>query len=48
VSASRSIIFAHARSPYDRQFGASHWREAVAAATDAMVAEICTITGPAR
>jgi orotidine-5'-phosphate decarboxylase len=37
VSSSRGIIFAHTRSPYDRQFGEPRWREAVAAATDAMI-----------
>ncbi len=40
VSSSRGIIFAHAVSPYDRQFGESRWREAVAAATDAMILEL--------
>ena len=40
VNSSRGIIFAHARSPYDRQFGAERWREAIAAATDAMVADL--------
>ena len=39
VNSSRGIIFAHGRSPYDREFGPERWREAVAAATDAMVAE---------
>ena len=48
VSASRSVIFAHARPPYDRQFGEERWREAVAAATDAMIAEIRTVTGLGR
>jgi len=40
VSSSRGIIFAHARPPYDRQYGEARWREAVAAATDAMVDEL--------
>ncbi|HUT32369.1 MAG TPA: orotidine-5'-phosphate decarboxylase [Planctomycetota bacterium] len=47
VSASRSVIFAHAVSPYDRQFGEARWREAVAAAADAMIAQIRTVTGGA-
>jgi len=45
VSSSRAVIFAHARSPYDRQFGAVRWREAVAAATDAMVDDLRTVAG---
>ena len=45
VSSSRAIIFAHARSPYDRQFGVVRWREAVAAATDAMVDDLRTVAG---
>jgi len=40
VSSSRGIIFAHSVSPYDRQFGESRWREAIAAATDAMILEL--------
>jgi orotidine-5'-phosphate decarboxylase len=40
VSSSRGIIFAHAVSPYDRQFGEARWREAIAAATDAMILEL--------
>jgi orotidine-5'-phosphate decarboxylase len=40
VSSSRGILFAHARSPFDRQFGEGRWRDAVAAATDAMVADL--------
>jgi orotidine-5'-phosphate decarboxylase len=45
VAASRSIIFAHAVSPYDRQFGEARWREAVAAATDAMAAQLRSVSG---
>ncbi|MFP4057984.1 MAG: orotidine-5'-phosphate decarboxylase [Candidatus Brocadiia bacterium] len=40
INSSRGILFAHTRSPFDRQFGEARWREAVAAATDAMVAEL--------
>jgi orotidine-5'-phosphate decarboxylase len=47
VSASRSILFAHACSPYDRQFGDARWPEAVAAATDAMVAQVRAVAGMA-
>ena len=46
VNSSRGIIFAHARSPYDRQFGEARWRDAVAAATDAMIADLRSILGP--
>ncbi|HPD14945.1 MAG TPA: orotidine-5'-phosphate decarboxylase [Planctomycetota bacterium] len=45
VSASRSVLFAHSRAPYDRQFGPTHWREAVALATDAMIAQVRTAIG---
>lgn len=45
VSASRSIIFAHSVAPYDRQYGQARWREAIAAATDAMAAQLRTIAG---
>jgi len=45
VSSSRGIIFAHTRSPYDRQFGEMRWREAVAAATHAMVNDIRSFVG---
>ncbi len=45
VSSSRNIIFAHCCSPYDRQFGEARWRDAVAAATDAMVAQVLTVIG---
>lgn len=45
VAASRSIIFAHAVSPYDRQIGETRWREAVAAAADAMAAQLRAIAG---
>jgi orotidine-5'-phosphate decarboxylase len=40
VSSSRSITFAHTRPPFDRQFGQERWREAIAAATQAMIREI--------
>jgi orotidine-5'-phosphate decarboxylase len=45
VSSSRGVIFAHARSPFDRQFGEPRWREAIAAATDAMIADIRSAAG---
>lgn len=40
VNSSRGIIFAHSRAPYTRRFGESGWREAIAAATDAMVEDL--------
>jgi len=43
VNSSRGILFAHARSPFDRQFGEARWREAVAAATEAMSADLRTV-----
>jgi len=46
VSSSRAIIFAHRRSPYDRELGEERWREAIEAATRHMVESIRTITGP--
>ena len=45
VSSSRAVIFAHNRSPYDRQFGAARWREAVAAALEAMITDIRATAG---
>ena len=40
VNSSRGIIFAHARAPYDQQFGESRWQEAVEAATRDMIAQL--------
>ena len=40
VNSSRGIIFAHARAPYDQQFGAARWQEAVEAATRDMIAQL--------
>jgi orotidine-5'-phosphate decarboxylase len=40
VNNSRGIIFAHARSPYDEQFGAARWQEAVDAATREMIEQL--------
>lgn len=40
VNSSRGIIFAHARAPYDQQFGDSKWQEAVEAATRDMIAQL--------
>jgi len=44
VNSSRAIIFAHARKPYDQQFGASRWQEAVEAATREMIDQLKTET----
>ena len=43
VNSSRGVIFAHGRAPYNRRFGQARWREAVAAATDAMVDDLTTL-----
>ncbi len=43
VNSSRAIIFAHGRAPYSRQFGPARWREAIAAATDAMIADMTSL-----
>lgn len=43
VNSSRGILFAHGRSPYDRQFGEARWPEAVSAATDAMIRALSLI-----
>lgn len=40
VNSSRAIIFAHAREPYDRQYGAPRWQEAVEAATRDMIDQL--------
>jgi len=40
VNNSRGIIFAHARPEYVEKFGAARWRDAVDAATRAMIAEL--------
>ena len=44
VNSSRGIIFAHARAPYDEQFGAARWQEAVEAATRDMIGQLQTLT----
>jgi len=43
VNSSRGVIFAHGRAPYNRQFGPARWREAIAAATDAMIADMTSL-----
>lgn len=40
VNSSRGIIFAHAREPYASRFGPDRWEEAVAAATQDMIADL--------
>jgi orotidine-5'-phosphate decarboxylase len=44
VNNSRGIIFAHAREPYQSQFGGARWQEAVEAATRAMIHELAAET----
>ena len=44
VNSSRGIIFAHARSPYDKRFGPARWQEAVEAATRDMIEQLRTET----
>lgn len=40
INNSRGIIFAHSLNPYKDRFGAGRWQEAVAAATDDMIAQL--------
>jgi orotidine-5'-phosphate decarboxylase len=40
INNSRGIIFAHQRAEYKERFGESRWQEAVAAATDDMIAQL--------
>jgi orotidine-5'-phosphate decarboxylase len=40
INNSRGIIFAHARDPFARQFGAARWQEAVEAATREMIEQL--------
>ena len=40
INNSRGIIFAHSLKPYKERFGAARWQEAVAAATDDMIAQL--------
>jgi len=40
VSSSRGITFAHTRPPFDRQYGEARWRDAIAAAAQAMIHDI--------
>jgi orotidine-5'-phosphate decarboxylase len=40
VNNSRGIIFAHSLKPYRERFSAAQWQEAVAAATDDMIAQL--------
>ena len=40
INNSRGIIFAHQRPEYRDRFGDSHWQDAVAAATEDMIAQL--------
>jgi orotidine-5'-phosphate decarboxylase len=40
INNSRGIIFAHSLAPYKERFGAAQWQDAVAAATDDMIAQL--------
>jgi orotidine-5'-phosphate decarboxylase len=40
INNSRGIIFAHSLKQYKERFGAARWQEAVAAATDDMIAQL--------
>ena len=40
INNSRGIIFAHSLKPYKERFAAARWQEAVAAATDDMIAQL--------
>jgi orotidine-5'-phosphate decarboxylase len=44
INNSRGIIFAHSLKPYKERIGATRWQEAVAAATDDMIAQLRTAT----
>lgn len=48
VNNSRGIIFAHSRDPYAEKFGAARWQDAVAAATDDMIAQLADKTPAGR
>lgn len=45
VNSSRGIIFACQRPPYDQEYGEERWREAVVAATKAMIEDLRRSTG---
>jgi orotidine-5'-phosphate decarboxylase len=44
VNNSRGIIFAHSRPEYRERFGAGRWQEAVEAATQEMIGQLCAET----
>jgi len=48
VNNSRGIIFAHARAPFDRQFGPARWQDAVAAATGEMIEQLRAATNAGK
>jgi orotidine-5'-phosphate decarboxylase len=48
INNSRGIIFAHKRPEYRDHFGESRWQEAVAAATDDMIAQLRAETAAGR
>ena len=48
VNNSRGIIFAHRREEYRQQFGDARWQEAVAAATQEMIAQLRAATPAGR
>jgi orotidine-5'-phosphate decarboxylase len=45
VNSSRGILFAYDRPPYDKDFGEERWREALVAATKAMIEDIRRVVG---
>jgi orotidine-5'-phosphate decarboxylase len=48
INNSRGIIFAHSLKPFKERYGASRWQEAVAAATDDMIAQLRAETPAAK
>ena len=48
VNNSRGIIFAHAQRQYAKRFGENRWQDAVAAATEQMIAELRDKTSAGR
>ncbi|NQT50988.1 orotidine-5'-phosphate decarboxylase [bacterium] len=40
VNSSRGITFAYTKQPYDQEYGEARWREAIVAATEAMIADL--------
>jgi orotidine-5'-phosphate decarboxylase len=48
INNSRGIIFAHLKEPFRSQFGESQWQDAVVAATNQMIEDLCSETATFR